>query len=74
MHPVLIWYAFGALAIAILVAVHHEIIHKSEPPDDGIQECCLLQPKDFCAFRHTHENWVLLFGVVALVLFIMALV
>ena len=64
------WLGLVSIIVAFLLAVHHDIIHRDEPPADGIEGCFWLQPSDVCAPRHTHETWIvgfLLLGIVFLV-------
>lgn len=55
--------------ICMLLAIHHYCIHSAAPPEDA-SICCLLQPSDVCALRCTHENWILLFLAVGVILLI----
>ena len=62
----------GILLIAIIapaLAIHHHIIHKDMPPSDGIPQLCFLQPSDVCADHCTHENWIIL-AILLAILFI----
>ena len=68
----LLQIAFALAVCAYLLALHHLYIHQKDPPPDGIEDLCLLQPKDFCACHCTHENWILAFGLGAFTLFVLS--
>lgn len=48
--------------LAILLAVHHGYVHRSNIPDDGKNNWCFLQWSDVCLLtRCNHETWILCF-------------
>ena len=55
---------------APFLAFHHLYVHWKAPPEDGLVDYCLLQPKDVCAGHMTHENWIVATIIVGFVLII----
>ena len=65
-----LYLGLACLLAAVALALHHWYIHYEKPPEDGVGNPCLLQPKDFCVFtRGTHETPILLLLVAGFVLF-----
>lgn len=63
-----------ACAAGVLLLLHHGWIHAHDDPNTSLahmESCpgvCYFQPSDVCNFEtHNHENWIVLFFVLALI-------
>ena len=73
--PILLGLGGAFIVIAVALLLHHGYQHSSDSPgsharQESCPEVCYFQTSDVCKFSScNHENWILLFFCLALLMF-----